>query len=265
MHHQIDSLAYQNKLRFLPPHHKFIFATFLFMLGYLSPPPWQISITIWLGIWIIIYGGIPYKTYLQLLGIPLSFWLMSLPALTVGITLESNLINVSADVQWGLPVGDFYLYLSKEGIRQGIILLTRAIALTSTLYFVLLTIPLAETLQLLRKIGFPPLILELLILMYRFIFLLTDTVLELLDAQKSRNGYINWKTSMRSLALVISQLLRRTLDNYRQISLGLTSRGFQGQLQFWHSTRHRPSLRYSLEAIAGSLCLLISLGCYYLC
>ncbi len=67
MHHQIDSLAYQNKLRFLPPHHKFIFAIFLFFLGYLSPPPWQIIITIWLGIWIVIYGGIPYKTYFQLL------------------------------------------------------------------------------------------------------------------------------------------------------------------------------------------------------
>jgi cobalt/nickel transport system permease protein len=265
MHHQIDSLAYQNRLRFLPPSHKFIFAIFLFILGYLSPPLWQILIAVWLSIWIIVYAKIPYLTYLQMLGIPLSFWLMSLPALCLGVGLHSNWTDFSADVQWGIPLPKFYLYLSKQGIKQGITLLTRAIALTSSLYFILLTIPLSETLQLLQKMGFPRLIVELLALMYRFIFLLTDTVLELLDAQKARLGYINWKTSMKSLALVISQLLRRTLANYRQISLGLASRGFQGELKFWHSSRHRPSLRYGLEAIAGSLLLLISWGWYYLC
>jgi cobalt/nickel transport system permease protein len=265
MHHQIDSLAYQNRLRLLPPSHKFSFAIFLFIFGYLSPPLWQMVITIWLGIWIIIYARIPYKTYLQLLGIPLSFWLISLPALSLGFGLQNHWTNFSADVQWGFPLGEFYLYLSQQGIKQAVTLLTRAIALTSSLYFILLTIPLAATLQLFRKMGFPSLLLDLLILMYRFIFLLTDTVLELLDAQKSRLGYMNWQTSMRSLSLVISQLLKRTLDNYRHLSLGLTSRGFQGELTFWHSTRYKPSLRYSLEAIAGSLLLLISLGWYYLC
>lgn len=215
--------------------------------------------------WIVIYAGIPYQTYFQLQGIPFSFWLLSLPALCLSGGLKVNWADFSADVWWGIPLGDVYLYLSKQGIEQGRDILTRAIALSSCTYFILLTIPFAEITRIFQRIGFPPLILELLTLMYRFIFLLTDTVFELLNAQQARNGYRNWQASMGSLALVVSQLLRRTLDNYRQITLGLTSRGFQGQLQFWHSSRYRPSLRYGIEAIAGCLFLLASLGWYSLC
>lgn len=265
MHHHIDSLACQNRLRGLPPSHKFAFAAFLFILGYITPPPWQISIAIWLSVWIVVYAGIPYQTYCQLQGIPLSFWLLSWPALVLSGGLRANWADFGADVWWGIPLGEVYLYLSRQGMAQGIEVLTRSLALSSSMYFILLTIPLSQVLRLLQGMGCPRLLLELLSLMYRFIFLLTDTVLELLNAQQARLGYANWKTAMRSLALVVSQLLRRTLDNYRQISLGLASRGFQGELRFWHSSRHRPSWRYGIEAGAGCLLLLASLGWHDLC
>jgi cobalt/nickel transport system permease protein len=258
MHHQIEALAYQNRLSFLPPSHKLLFATVLFILGYFLPPLWQILIGIWLSIWIVIYAQIPYQIYFKLLGIPFSFWLISLPALVFTVGFKENWPNFQTDLQWGIPLGSFYLYLSQQGIQQGITILTRAIALTSSLYFILLTTPFVTIIQLGQRLGFPPLLLELISLMYRFIFLLTDTVFEMLNAQKSRLGYRNRQTAIKSLALLLSQLLWRTLENYRQISLALTSRGFQGELRFWHSCVYRPSLRYNLEAIAGCLILLIS-------
>lgn len=258
MHPQIDDLVYHNQLRSLPPAHKLTFAGILFVLGYLSPSFLQVIITLWLMIWIIFYAKIPYQTYLQLQGIVISFWLISLPALILNITVSDSLNHLNPDSLQGITLGHFYLYLSHKGIEQGISLLTRAIALTSTLYFILLTTPLTDILPLLKKIGFPSLLLELISLMYRFIFLLTDTVSELLNAQNSRLGYRNWQTSLRSLSLVITQLLGRTLENYRQISLGLTSRGFQGELTFFSSFPHRPNLRYTLEAIIGCLLLIIA-------
>lgn len=44
MHHQIDSLAYTNCLRHLPPTHKLGFAATLFILGYAAPPLAQVAI-----------------------------------------------------------------------------------------------------------------------------------------------------------------------------------------------------------------------------
>ncbi|WP_411053578.1 CbiQ family ECF transporter T component, partial [Tritonibacter sp. SIMBA_163] len=82
----------------------------------------------------------------------------------------------------------------------------RAIALTSCLYFILFTVPFVEIIRVLRDFRCPPLITELLVLMYRFIFVLTDTVMEILTAQQSRLGYGNWRVGMRSLSLLIGQL-----------------------------------------------------------
>ena len=95
------------------------------------------------------------------------------------------------------------------------------------------------------------------LLMYRFIFVLTQTATELIQAQKSRFGYLNWQTTIKSISMIIGQLLRRSLENYRQTSLALGSRGFTGELKLWHSRRYRRSWRYISEACGGYTLLLI--------
>ncbi|BAQ62447.1 transmembrane component CbiQ of energizing module of cobalt ECF transporter [Geminocystis sp. NIES-3708] len=257
MHHQIDSLAYGNKLRSLPPEHKLGFAILLFILGYISSWYIQILISIWLIIWVVIYGGIPLAFYCQLLAIPFGFWLMSLPPLLMGIGAFSSLNNFQQDIIFGFPLGDFFLYLSKQGISQSGMIFTRSWCLTSCMYFILLTIPFGEIITVLQKYKCPTLLTDLLLLMYRFIFILTTTASELITAQKSRFGYINWRRGMYSLSLAIAQLLTKSLENYRQISLGLTSRGFNGELRTWHSRRYRTNWRYLTEAIAGYSFLLV--------
>ncbi len=263
MHHQIDSLVYQNRLRSLPPEHKLILAIALFCLSYVAPIGVQILVTLWLGIWIVGYARIPVKIYRKLLLIPLIFWLVSVPALVISAVGLEHLFLVQADVWQGMKLGSFYIYLSQQGIDQTRELFTRAIALTSCLYFVLLTTPFPDIIKVLHRCGCPTIITELLGLMYRFIFVLTATANELLTAQESRMGYRNWRLGMRSLALIASQLLRRTLENYRQISLGLESRGFRGELRFWHSRRYQANWRYIMEALVGYLWLLVWTGWHY--
>lgn len=257
MHHQIDTLAYGNKLRSLFPEHKLGFALSLFILGYLSPIYIQILISIWLILWIVIYAGIPFAIYRQLLAIPFGFWLMSLPALIIGVSFSVSVHNFQEDVILGLPLGNFFFYLSRQGVAQGLTIFTRSWCLTSCMYFILLTVPFSEIIAVLQRYKCPSLLTDLLLLMYRFIFILTATASELIDAQKSRFGYINWRRGMYSLSLAIAQLLTRSLENYRQISLGLTSRGFNGELRTWHSRRYYTNWRYITEAVAGYICLLV--------
>jgi cobalt/nickel transport system permease protein len=139
----------------------------------------------------------------------------------------------------------------------------RAIALIPCLYFVLLTVPFVEILRVLRRLGCPPLITELMMLMYRFIFVLTTTASELLTAQQSRLGYRNWRVGMHSFSVLVGQLLGRTLENYRQLSLGLRSRGFTGELRVWSRRNYRSQWRYWGEAIAGYTVLVILTGLHY--
>lgn len=248
---QIDTLAYTNKLRRLPPEQKLLFAIALLVLTYVAQVPVQLLIALWMGIWTVVYARIPASIYLKLMSIPAGFWLSSMPALIISGVATANCTEVQTDVWKGLTVGGYYLYLSSHGMQQAGELLARAIASTSCLYFVMLTVPFIELLEILRRLRCPPLLTDLLLLMYRFIFTLLRTANELWTAQQSRNGYRTWKSSMNSLGILVGQLLQRTLMNYRQISLSLASRGFSGEFRVWHSRQYSPSWRYSLEALLG--------------
>lgn len=253
MNHQIDSLAYTNRLRGLPPTHKLSFAIALLILSLVSHPAVQLSIALWLAVWIVIYAGIPGKLYLRLLSLPLMFLLTSLPALAINGIELSQIQVIQWDIWqgWGISIGTFYLYVSSTGVYQVSLLFARALASTSCMYFILLTVPFTEILQILRQLHCPELVTELLLLMYRFIFSLLAIADELWIAQNSRCGYRTWKRGMHSLGILIGQLLQRTLENYRQVSLSLASRGFNGELRVWHSSPYKPSRRYTFEALFG--------------
>lgn len=260
---QIDTLAYTNRLRRLPPEHKLLFAIALLVIIYSTRAPVQIVIAVWISIWTVIYAGIPASIYLRLLCITAGFWLTSLPAIVVNGVSLSQLSLVQSDVWQGFTWGNYYLYLSHHGIQQAGELATRAIAATACIYFVMLTVPFSEILDILRRIGCPALLTDLLMLMYRFIFVLLRTATEIWTAQQSRGGYRTHKLWLKSLGLLVGQLLRRTLENYRQVSLTLESRGFTGDFRVCHSRRYLPSKRYSLEALFGCAILAALTGWQY--
>jgi cobalt/nickel transport system permease protein len=168
----------------------------------------------------------------------------------------TDLPKVQLDSWYGLTLGHFYIYISHSGSIQALGILTRALASVSCLYFLMLTVPFSEILQTLRYLRFPVLLSDLLLLMYRFIFILLNTASELLTAQNSRGGYRTWRSGMKSLALLIGQLLQRTLQRYSQFSLGLEARGFISEFRVWHPRRYHPQGRYIIEAIFGCVVLI---------
>ena len=251
MTHQIDSLAYTNLLRPLPPFEKFTFFLFLLLLSLVSSWIVQLLIILWLAIWTVVYAGISLKVYLRLLSLPLGFYLLSCPALIVNVVSLGQKQTIQWDVYTGGSMAWLYIYLSQSGLHQVTLLLTRTLASTSCLYFLLLTIPFTEILHILRHCRCPPLLTELLLLMYRFIFTLLSIAEEIWLAQNARGGYHNWQRGRQSLAILVGQLLQRSLENYRQVSLSLAARGFNGDIRVWHSYPYKISQRYRVEAICG--------------
>ena len=75
--------------------------------------------------------------------------------------------------------GSYYFYLSEQGFVQAGLIFFRTISTVTCLYFVLFTTPFTELLQVLRRLGCPVVLTELLLLMYRFIFILLSTAREL--------------------------------------------------------------------------------------
>lgn len=251
MNIQIDTLAYTNRLRDLPPEEKLFFALASLLLALVSHQFIQLALGVWLSIWVIIYAKIPAKIYLQMMLAVITFLLISLPTLVINVISinQSNLVQLDQVI--GVNFYQWYIYASRSGLLQAEEIFLRTLACTSCLFFILLTIPFVEIVQVLKKFGCPVILTELLLLMYRFIFLLIETAQQLTIAQQARGGYHHQKRALYSLSLLIGQLLQKTLERYHQLSLGIAARGFQGKFQFWQPRQYRHSKRYAIEAIFG--------------
>ncbi|MFB2834566.1 cobalt ECF transporter T component CbiQ [Floridanema evergladense] len=257
MHHHLDAYTHTNHLRQLPPLQKLIFALTALSIALLAHPITQAAIFLWLIIWTIGYARIPVKVYGRVLLAIGFFLLTSLPALLLNVVPLDRITTIQASSLGGLTIGNWYLFLSYSGLIQASEIVMRSLASVSCLLFILFTIPFAELLSILRQCRFPPLLLDLLMLMYRFIFLFLDVATQLQLAMTARGGYRTRQSWMQSVALLAGQLVVRSLQRYQQFSLGLAARGFNGEFQVYSTQSYNYSKRYALESLFGCIGLVI--------
>lgn len=255
MLHHLDAYAYTNRLNHLPPQQKLIFALALLSIALISQPFTQTLIILWLFIWTVGYAQIPVSVYLRVFALTSLFLLLSLPALAIDVVSIDNFAAVQPNSLGGVFLHHWYIFLSLSGVTQAAIVLLRSLSCTACLLFILFTIPVVELLSLLRKCHIPEVLLELMLLMYRFIFLFLDVANQLYLAQQSRGGYHNRKRWMQSAALLVSQLIVRSLQRYKQYTLGLTARQFKGSFRVHSLRSYKYSPRYALEALIGCTAL----------
>lgn len=95
----------------------------------------------------------------------------------------------------------------------------------------------------------PVLLLDVMQTMYRFIFLLLDTMERMVIAQQSRLGYATWRTSMRSSGIVASRVWLDAYQRSRRMQQALDSRGYAGELRVLPSTYHHSRNLYLLHGV----------------
>ena len=102
----------------------------------------------------------------------------------------------------------------------------------SALYMMTLTTPLSEIIAVLRKAHVPKLIIELMNMIYRYIFIMIDTHSRMKNSAESRLGYCDFKTSCYSFGQVASNLLVVSLKRGNNYYNALEARCYNGDLQF---------------------------------
>jgi cobalt/nickel transport system permease protein len=256
MNTQLDTLAYSNRLRHLPPWQKLSFAIAILLIALGSHPPVQLAIALWLMVWMVGYAGIPVRIYGQLMTGVVLFLLTSLPVLILNATPVDSFHRLELNPLFDLRLFHWQLYFSRQGLAQAVTVFCRAIASTSCLFFIVFTIPFVELALILTRLGCPVILTELMLLSYRFIFLLAEVAQRIVTAQTARGGYRTRKLTLNSVGLLIRQLLQRTIERYYQLSLGVKARGFNHEFRFYYPQSYAYSPRYGFEAIAGCTGLL---------
>lgn len=171
-------------------------------------------------------GGIPGRVVGRTLLAEGSFLALAVAGVALSVTSRPEPL-----APWGYQIGPLWFGVGPAAIGQATLLFTRALGCTAALAFLTLTTPLVTLIDLLRRWRVPPLLIDLMTVVYRFIFVLLDTLEQMRTAQDSRLGYATRRQSMRSSALLASRLFVSSYLRSRRLYLALSSRGYDGDMR----------------------------------
>jgi len=222
----IDSYAYNNKLKKIHPGEKSLFAVMSMAVCLTSPT--VIAPLIVLALMtggIILKAGIPARIFLRLMLVPLSFLLLSVLTIAFSISTDPSGFWIAQTIN-GLTVGIRY-----PDLVTAVHLFLRSLGAVSCLYFLALTTPMTEIITVLHKLRVPVIITELMVLTYRFIFVLMETAITIKRAQSSRLGYVSLKISYRSLSRLFSALLGKVFVKSQELYNAMAARCYTGEIK----------------------------------
>lgn len=212
----IDHHAWTNRWRGRHPIEKLLPASGLLLLTLALPPLTTGPLVLTGTTLATVYGaGVPPRALLAVLAVPLAFLLAGTPFLAVSVGFADGLD----------------LRFSADGLHLALATSARALAAVSCLAFLALTTPLTDLVPPLRRIGIPAGIIELILLMYRLIFVFAERALTGRRAQAARQGYSRFDRGVRSLGLLAGNLFQRALEQARRLEIGLAARGYTGELR----------------------------------
>jgi energy-coupling factor transporter transmembrane protein EcfT len=178
-----------------------------------------------------------------------SWWL--LPAVVAAAVL-------TAGWSLGLPVR-----LIAEGVaalRPGMDLAARVVGASAVLVLLGSTVPVHRLAVAARWLRAPLLLVELLLLMYRFVFVLLDRAEAGLDAQRLRLGWRDRRRALASAGQLSGLMLVRALDQAGRTAEAMRLRGGAGRLPLPPVTPLPTSDGLSIIA-----CVALVVACWALC
>ncbi len=209
----VDRAAHLSRWRHRSLTEKAILALGMMLLAIVLPPGPGAPMVATVMIAAALAGArVPLRVWLACAAAPLGFLLVGAISLAVQVDASG-------------------LSLAPGGFTAAARLAARSIAALTCLLFLALTTPATDLITGLRRLGLPAEISEIALLMYRFLFLLGDTAMAMDAAQAARLGHVGARRRLRSLGMLIANLLPRALDRARRLEIGLAARGWDGEMR----------------------------------
>lgn len=221
----IDKLCYNSRLRYVNAGEKFAFAMITLFICVMSRSIAVACIVLpVMGILTVYKGGIPLSRYLHFLTVPLTFLFLSTMAIMFHIR------RTPMDF-FALALGEWYFTTSIHSLSYGLRLILTALSAVSCLYFLSFTTPVPDILEVLKKLHCPKLLIELMLLIYRFIFVLLHTASAITVSQNCRLGNRNYKTALKSFGMLGSALMIRSVIRSNKLYDSMEARRYDGTIR----------------------------------
>jgi len=125
----------------------------------------------------------------------------------------------------------FMLPASAEGLAQGCLLAVKTCSSVTLMLCLIYTTTMDKILMAAAWLRVPSILIDISLLMYRYIFLFAKEAASILHAQKLRFGYTNFKNSMRSLAILLGMVFIRAFDQASILQNAMNLRMYRGSFK----------------------------------
>jgi len=224
MHNLLDDYALDNGLRDASPHLKlFLGLASMIICVSSSSPLAPLFVALTMSLVTVLLAKIPGRIYSRLLLVPLSFALLSAAVVAFMHGGGTPLIQ--------LPLLGLDLAVREEGAELALLLLARTFGGMCSLYFIALTTPMIEIFATLRSLCIPSSIIELSMMIYRYIFVFLDQAARIHSAQVMRLGDARARSAINSFAMLASVLFLRSWEQGERLVLAMDCRCYDGKLE----------------------------------
>jgi cobalt/nickel transport system permease protein len=250
--HIIDQYAYTSRIRRIDPAQKAALTALVIVLCLLLNHPAVGAVAVvWMGGLAVMWAGVPGRVVGRVLLAEGLFLLLAV----VGVLLSFSTDPLPAPFA-NVQVGPIWVGTSSASLALAALLVSRALGCAAAMNFLALSTPLVDMVELLRRLRVPPVLIDLVSVMYRFVFVLLESMQRMHTAQQSRLGYATRRAAMRSSALLASRLFVDAYQRSSRMQTALESRGYTDDLRVLPlAYRHDARVYWLGAAVAGTLLL----------
>ena len=162
--------------------------------------------------------------------VPWDWFLRRLGAVALVFVFFTAVLPMALDGGPTLELGP--VRLSWAGLRLALLICTKALAILTLMLVLLTTAPLPTTLKAAHALHVPALVIQLVVMTYRYVFVLGDELARLRVALRVR-GFRNRadRHSYRTIGRVSGTLLVRGYERAERVSQAMRCRGFDGRFR----------------------------------
>lgn len=244
IHSTIDTIAHTNKLRHIDTRLKVIFAVITLLITVASTSPITPLLAFVTATILILFAAkIKIRTYFLLLLTPLFFGFVSL-------LLMSLFFGYADNPLYSFKILSHTFVVQKEGVNMGLLVASRTLAGSACLFFLALTTPMTELFTGLRWLRIPEVVIELAMIIYRYIFVFLEEAERMWLASQIR-GEGNFRTKIEVFSMLAGTLFLRTIHQGEKLFVAMNSRCYEGETNSLAYQENKPKI--SITALIAIL------------
>ena len=198
---------------------------------------------------LVLYSRAPIKVYLKRLLIPI--YIIAFIGAIMPFTYGSTVIGRLALL--GLPI-------YSQGIYFGVLVFARCISAVSVLNLLILVTPITTVMDSLAWFRMPAVIVDTMLIMFRYIGILSEESVRMYRAQASRCGHsksVGYFKKLANYGNIAGSLLIRAFDRSVKVGNAMVLRGYTGKSNLFRYEEKKLPRR---DALVGALAIIASIS-----